>query len=35
MFHNSTELSSTEIMLNEKTEEMVQRRDTVTFQKVL
>lgn len=35
MFQNNTELPSKEIMLDEKAEELVQMRDTGTFQKVL
>ena len=35
MFQNNTELSSKEVVLAERAEELVQMRDTVTFQNVL
>lgn len=35
MFQNNTELSSKEVMLAERVEELVQMRDTITFEKVL
>lgn len=35
MFQNMTELSSKEIVLDEKAKGLVYMRDTVTFQKVL